>query len=325
VGGNRTAAAPSIDEEDLGFLEEQARHALESGAWEKLGGDTLQLRLKASSWYERVATVMAVHIARVLFLFHDRRDLLALRQSGRADPPDGTIFAEFVEGRRPSYQMITERGWVPVDRVASRLLALTLAAISAAATSSEPEVSGELVFPGGARGRYSAKRVPPDPKSPQGTTGIPRFDLYGGEDCTRATATMEWEEYESLRRRAEQVETVGEPFQDPGAPIPVFLISGSRQGLGAITGRLREARPKGIILYELEGTVVLVAEGLKDTYILTTANQDQAAIRMWGYEARANGGAHAIMVTDTAPTREDERWEPSTVAAVFELGKQRDR
>jgi hypothetical protein len=319
--GQQSASA-RIADADLRFLENLARQAIDEGAWTTLGGDTVRLLVKAGSWYEACCQVIGNETARLLFLIPGAQDLLALHRSGMAEPPDGTLFAEFRDGSA-NFSEITPQGWRPIGRFQSQLLALALSAVTALVTAPAGEAHGDVALPGGVRGRFRAWRFPADPNGPQMLMGMPRFDLYGEDDWTLSMLTLDWPQYEMLRGRAEHRQFVAEPFEDRGAPIHLLVISGPRAGLPETARKLHEADVRGITFGEMNGVLAMLAGGLKESYVLMEANEERETVQGWWYGVKASGGAHAIMLTDDAPNLKlDGPWTPSSVAAVFEFGRQ---
>jgi hypothetical protein len=315
-GGSRTLTAS-----DSRLVEDEAARLVQSQAWEKFSGGTVRLLLKAGSWYEATAQLMAQGEAHVLFLFPGDNNLASLQQRGSAEPPDGSMFAEF-RGGQTSFRSISPAGWVPIDHFESRLLGLAFAAVTAAATTTEEQVRGELPLPDGVRGQFVAIPVPPDPNAGQLIMGMPRFDLYGEDECTLSLLNLEWSDYSGLRGRAEHRQSVGTLFENVGRSIPVFVISGPDADLAAVAARLREADPKGISFSEIEGALAVLAAGLQETYVLMQVDQQREAVLGWWYQVKSGGGAHAIVVADSDPEGTALSWDPARVIAVFEFGTQ---
>jgi hypothetical protein len=324
IAHNPTAPAAPL-EQDLRFLDEQVGRYVTSRAWEGLGNGTLHLDLKVGSWYEASAQAFAKGAMNVLFLFPGRRDLRALQQAGLGEPPAGTIFAE-LGGGTPAFKIITPEGWLPLERRETQVLALALAAITHLdASGVEPEASGDLTMPGGARGRYRVRLAPPDPDADQlvPVFGIARDDLYGdGEgECTLSMVNLGWADYEVLRQRARVCVKAPEPFRDTGDAFPLVVLSGTADLAHEVAGKLQAAVPLGIAFSEKEGVLAMMLAGRQDNYLLMEFDAEREQVLLWWHQVRTDSGAYAVVVTDNAPDASG-RWDPTTVAAVFEFGRQ---
>ncbi len=320
VPGSRLGSR-GLTTSDSRLLEAEAARLAQSPAWDRFSGGTVRLFLKAGSWYEATAQLMAQGEARVLFLFPGDNNLASLQQSGKAEPPGGSMFAEF-RGSETSFRLISPAGWVPVDHFGSRLLALAFGAVTAAASTTEQQTRGNLALPDGVRGQFIAVPVPPDPEAGQVIMGMPRFDLYGEDECTLSLLNLDWSNYSGLRSRAEHRQSLGMPFENMGRSIPVFVISGPAADLGAVAGRLREADLKGITFSEIEGALAVLVAGLKDSYVLMQVDQQRETVLGWWYQVKSGGGAHAIVVADADPEGTALSWDPARVIAVLEFGMQ---
>ncbi len=243
-----------------------------------------------------------------------------------AEPPPGTIFAE-LRDPAPHFQVITPDGWLPPERLETRLLALAFAAMSDLASGGsapvDTEAAGELVLPGGARGQYRARRAPAHPDADNSVTigGLLRDDLYGDEECTATLMRLPWPEYRVLRERAVTHRALKDPFKDLTETIPVVVLSGSAELATGIAGKLQAAEPLGITFGEKDGVLAMILPGLKDSYLLTQVEEEREEMLVWWHGTKSSGGAHALMVTDTVPDPAAE-WHPTTVQAVYEFGSQ---
>ncbi len=326
IAYNDTAPQIAADD-DLRFLHDQTRRYMTSRAWERLGSASFYLDLKVGSWYEACAQAFSNGPMNTLFLFPGRRDLRTLQQAGMAEPPPGTIFAE-LHDPTPGFQVITPDGWLPPERRETRLLALAFAAMTDLAaggnTSVETEAAGELVMPGGGRGRYRARRAPAHPDADRFVpiTGLLREDLYGHEECTVSLMRMPWPEYRGVRERAVIYRAATDPFQDRSELIPLVVLSGSADLATGIAGKLQAAEPLGITFAERDGALAMILPGLKDSYLLMEAGEQREEVLLWWHGTKSSGGAYALMVTDSPPDP-PAQWHPLTVLAVFEFGKVR--
>ena len=309
-------------EKDLRFLVERAREYIESRAWEALGAGGISLRLKAGSWYEACAQAVHRDAMNVVFLFPGRRDLRALQEAGMGEPPAGTVFAE-LHKPEPGFAVITPQGWMELDRLQSRLMALALAALRHVAAAPVGEASGELILADGVRGRYTVLRTPPRADEGQLLAGIPRFDLYGDDKVKLSWMNLSWLDYESVRQRARHSESVGDQFKDVGDLIPVVVLSGKPELASGIAQRLRDSQPRGITFGQMGRAFTALVGGLNDTYVLWQTIDDREGVLRWRHGVKTLGGAHAIIVSESTPTPTDDPWRPASVDAVFEFGRQR--
>ena len=324
IAHNPTAPAAPV-EEDLRFLDEQAGRYLASQAAERLGNRTLELDLKVGSWYEASAQAFAKGPMKVLFLFPGRRDLLALQRAGLGEPPAGTIFAE-LGGPQPAFKVITPDGWDSLERRETQLMALTFAAISdlGATGAASSEASGDLLLPGGVRGRYRVRPAPEDPDA-DGVVplfGIARTDLYDEGECTLTCMHLAWSDYDALRQRARLYVEAKEPFRDPNDGFPVVVLSVAADLAQEVAGKLNAAEPLGIAFSEMEGALAMLLGGLQDTYLLTVFGQEREQVQLWWHGVKTYSGAYAVLVSDSTPDERTDRWNLRTVEAVFELGRQ---
>jgi len=319
IAHNPTAPVAAV-EEDLRFLDEQAERYLTSRAWERLCNATLHLNLKVGSWYEASAQAFAKGSMNVLFLFPGRRDLRALQQAGMGEPPAFTIFAE-LGGPGPEYSVITPEGWLLLERRDAQLLALAFVAITHldASTTGPSEARGDLALPGGTRGRYRVWRAPADPDADQfiPVFGIARQDLYADGECTLTFLRLPWADYDALRQRARLSESK-EPIRDLGDMIPVVALS--TDVAREVAGRLHAAEPLGITLAEKGGVLGMILAGVQETYCLTDFVNEREQVQLWWHDVKAS--AYAVVVSDSVPDGMSDRWDPVSVEAVFEFGRQ---
>jgi len=262
----------------------------------------------------------------VLFLFPGRRDLRAIQQTGLREPPAGTIFAELGE-TDSAFTVISPDGWLPLERRETQLLALAYAALTdLTGARDEPfEASGNLTLPGGVRGRYRVRLVPPDPDADRFVPvfGIARDDLFEGES-TLSMVNLGWADYEVLRQRARFCAKAQEPFQDPGNEFPLVVLSSSRDLAHEAARKLQRAEPLGITFSEKEGVLTMMLAGLQDNYLLTEFDSDREQVMLWWHKVTTDSGGYAIVITDNTPEGSG-RWDPATVEAVFEFGRQTSR
>jgi hypothetical protein len=321
---NPTAPAAPVDE-DLRFLNEQAGRYLACQAWERTGDRTLELDLKVGSWYEACAQAFTNGPMNVLFLFPGRRNTLALQRAGLGEPPAGTIFAE-LGGPNPAFQVIRPQGWDALERREAQLLALAFAAITHLATPGVAldEASGDLVMPGGARGRYRVRLAPADPDADRFVpmVGVARTDLYGEGECTLTFMTMNWADYDPLGQRARIYLKPEEPLRDPDDGFPVIVVSVPADLAHEVASALRAAEPLGIAFSEMEGALAMMLGGARDTYVLSMFNEEREQVQIWWHGVKTYSGAYAVLISDSTPDKTADRWDPHTVEAVFELGRQ---
>ena len=293
-------------------------------AWERLNNQTVELDLKVGSWYGACAQPFVQGPRNVLFLFPGRRDLRALQQSGLSEPPAVTIFAE-MDHTDSAFKVITPDGCLPLERRETQLLALAYAALTrlVAAEDEPSEASGDLSLPGGVRGRYRVRLAPPHPDADQlvPVFGIAREDLYEGES-TLSMVSVGWADYEVLRQRARVCVKTQEPFHDPGDHFPLVILSSSADLAHEATRKLQVAQPLGIAFSEKNGVLAMMLPGRQDGYVLTEFDTEREQVLLWWHQVKTNSGAYAVVITDSAPDASG-RWDPTTVEAVFEFGRQR--
>jgi hypothetical protein len=288
------------------------------------------MALKVGSWYQ--ATVQDFDGGnghRLLFLFPGFRDILDCQRAGLAKPPPGTVFAQLKEPDS-SFQMADDDGWLPCDRFSGRLLALALAAIidlTACPRPPDTEIIGELALPGRVRGRYRAVLKPrqPDDDGAVPIIGKLRGDLFEEGDATITFMNLDWDTYRALAGRAQLHQPAPEAFDDRGESIPVVVISDSIKRAWSVADKLHAAEPLGLSFGAMGDRTGVVLDGSKDTYCLTTLDQEAEAVRAWWQVGRdASLGAAALMVADTTPDpNRFDGWVPANILAVFEFGLQR--
>jgi hypothetical protein len=330
-------------ENDLRFLYEQARRCFESGAWEALGSTSLYLDLKVGSWHEVCAQLLNNGKARMLLLFPGRLNMLDPQLAGTAEPPAGTILVglfdedqsppELIAEARahgwptalwpiPAFRVITPQGWVELDRREARVVALAFAAILGYASSGggapDAEDAGDLILPGGVRGRHRARKAPGQEGGlQQPFVSVARFDLYDGVDTTFTLSSERRDLYERIRKQALFCSEPKEPLTGVGHSIPLVVISGTEEEAKLVSERLRVAEPIGLVFGETNGVLAMILCGRKESYVLMEADGSQREqVMVWWHNRKASSGAHAIVITDTMPERTG--WAPKTVHAIFE-------
>ena len=346
---NQPAPEPSA-RDDLRFLYDQARRYVDGRAWERLAPKSFYLDLKVGSWEQVCAQLFRNGPANVMFLFQGHRDMLDLRKSGLAEPPTGTIMIEFLDELRltderwliteasehgwpadlrplPVWRTITPQGWTLPDRRQTRIAALAFAGLSAYAEGGaeegeawaagpEAEAAGDLILPGGVRGRYRVREAPKREGDLVPMVGIPRFDLFDGTDVTFSGYTMDWPSYKAIRSRALYRREA--EIADGIPSLPLAIYSGTDEEARLLAERIRAADPLGIMFGEMGPVLGMVLAGTKESYVLLQADGSRREQLMaWWYGRKPSGGAYALVVTDTHPDR--RRWEPKTVHAIFEF------
>ena len=320
IARNLAAPATPVDE-DLRFLDEQARQYLASRVWERLGTRTFELNLKVGSWYEASAQPFAKGPTNLVFLFPGRLDLRALQQAGLGEPPAFTILAE-LGGSELGYSVITSDGWLPLDRRDTQFLALAFAAITHLDAIGPQAVTafGDLALPGGVRGRYRVRLAPSAPDADQFIPifGIAREDLYGDAECTLTLLRLPWTDYHALRQRA-LVSESRQPIQDLGETIPVVVLS--TDVAREVASKLRTAEPLGVTLAEKGSVLSMMLAGARETCSLTDFVNEREQVQLWWHDVKSS--AYAVMVSDSVPDGTSDRWDPPTVQGLFEFGRQR--
>jgi len=338
---HRDPRPPMADEEDLRFLYEQARRYVAAKPWERLARTSLYLDLKVGSWHEACAQHFSNGPLNALFLFPGRRNMLEIQKAGLAEPPAGTIFVELVdrespesmrEARQngwpaglkpiPNFQAIMPDGWLPLERGQMRLLALAFAAITdfAAARDSDvaADVAGELTMPGAARGRYRARRGPEQDDHIVPIMGMPRNDLYGDLDCAVSFTNVPSRTYRTLSKRARWFRGAEPPLLDRGESVSLVTVSAPPAEAAAIASRLTAAEPLGISLAEMDGALVVILIGLKDSYVLIDATERREELMLWQHQAKSMEGGYAVLVEDKVSDPDSVDLSTWSLHAIFE-------
>jgi hypothetical protein len=328
-------------DEDLRFLYEQARRYVAAKPWEQLARTSLYLDLKVGSWHEACAQHFSNGPTNALLVFPGRRTLVEIQKAGLAELPAGTIFVELVdrESREsirqarqygwparmkpiPHFQAIMPGGWLPLDRNQMRLLALAFAAITDFAATRDSDVAagvaGELTMPGAARGRYRARRGPGQNDHIVPIMGMPRNDLYGDLDCAVSFANAPPTMYRALMERARLFRAAQPPLLDRSGSIPLVTVSAPPAEAGAIASRLLAAEPLGVTLAEMDGALVAILIGLKDSYVLVDATEQREELMLWQHEAKSMLGGLAVLVEDKVSDPETVDLSTWSLHAIFE-------
>jgi hypothetical protein len=333
--------APMSGEDDLRFLYEQARRYVVAKPWEPFANASLHLDLKVGSWHEACAQHISNGPLNALLVFPGRQNMLGLHKAGLAEPPAGTIFVELVVGEPmdgshealehgwpadltpiPHFKAITPDGWLPLERGQMRVLALALAAISdfksAAASDMTTEVAGEAIMPGSTRGRYRARLAPADGDGLVPIMGIPRGDLYGDLDCTVSFTNVPSRTYRALREYARSFRAAKPPLLDRRESILLVTISAPPVEAAAIAARLTAAEPLGVTFAEMNGVLVAILIGLKDSYVLVEATEHREELMLWQHEAKSMLGGHAVLVEDKVSDPDSVDLSTWSLHAIFE-------
>src|SRR5207302_11252309 len=128
--------------------------------------------------------------------------------------------------------------------------------------------------------------------------------------------------YDALRQRADIFIEAKEPLRDPDDGFPVIVVSGQAELAHEVAGKLRAAEPMGIVFSEADGSLAMMLGGLQDTYLLNVFNEEREQVQVWWHGVKINSGAYAVLVSDSTPDGTVDRWDPHTVEAVFEFGRQ---
>ena len=322
------------DLDELRFAFEQARRYVMARPWERLGGTSLYLDLKAGSWFQACVEHVSNGQRTVAFIFPGHRNMPDFQRAGFSEPPAGTIFVELVDepstqalaelakygwpdGLRPiaGFQTITPYGWSPLERRQLRLLALAFAAISdfdaATDVAADSEIAGELPLPGATRGRYRVRRAPADDGSTVPLLGMTRHDLYGEGEGTLTFTSMPWSEYCALRSGALLFRPAKLAFE-ARTEIPLVAIAGFADQAAAIAEKVKAADPLGVVFGEMDGSLAAILVGVAETYVLVDTQEEKEALMLWRHMVMSSGGAHAIVVNDSAEPK------TQTVHAIFE-------
>jgi len=57
-----------------------------------------------------------------------------------------------------------------------------------------------------------------------------------------------------------------------------------------------------------------------DTYLLTSFDAEREQAQLWWHNVKTDSGAYAVVLSDSIP--DGAAWDPPTVQAVFELGRE---
>jgi hypothetical protein len=185
------------------------------------------------------------------------------------------------------------------------------------AETADGEVTGDLVLPGGVRGRFRARKAPERPHLVP-MVMAPRFDLFDGTDSTFTAFAIDWPSYAEIRARALHVQAA----EFEGIPgLILAILSGTDEEARVMADRLRTAEPLGVTFGEAQGGRAMVLTGKHDSYVLIhvgPSHREQLAL--WWHKREKCKGAHAVLVTDTHPDGDGADWNPKTVHALFEFG-----
>jgi hypothetical protein len=62
--------------------------------------------------------------------------------------------------------------------------------------------------------------------------------------------------------------------------------------------------------------------GRQEGYALAEFDTEREQVLLWWHQVKTYSGAYAVVITDNSPEASG-RWNPTTVEAVFEFGRQR--
>ncbi len=353
--------------EDWLLLHQEALRYAEQEPWIRWADDIgLQLELRVgASRTEMAASVLGnADMQYGLLLFPGRSipaELVTLAEGHSPRMPPGTIgFTLDAVGvppeliararrygwpsdrtRTPLFLAFTEEGPQELDRRHAHLLALGQAAVRAhdargpvPASGTGAETTGQMIFPGGRRGRFRVRLAPPSsapaPASPELLREVRMFSQRVRDDLLTPRTLVRlgrvpWQVLEPLRRRAAVHQPAPAAVSPAGTGLPVIVLQPEPGAGRRMARRLEAAQPVGVTMINHDGKLLVTLLCEKAAFGLIEVDSADKAVTRLRKQLETMGGAHAVLVAD-ADDWESEvegsvhtpRWKPGKVHGLFE-------